>query len=156
MDTVDSYWEKYAKKHNVGKNALYLGELSFAQDDDETSAFVTALVLSRIKTAMFEALENYELDNEPLPVAGAYYVLTSASGMPCGIIRTKTVSVLPYSEVTWEMAKKEGVEADMESWREAHDRYFEEQSDIMGYVFSPTMSVVYEEFELLHSEYPMV
>ena len=68
------------------------------------------------------------------------------------IIQTTKVDILPYNQVTWEMAAKEGEDDSLESWRANHDDFFEFDADIMGYEFTPEMPVVFEEFKVLYKK----
>ena len=38
----------------------------------------------------------------------------------------------------------------MEQWRQSHIEYFEEEADIIGYNFSESMPIVFEEFEVVY------
>ena len=79
-------------------------------------------------------------------------VLTDWNGNPLGLVQEVSVEILPYNQVPWSMAEKEGEDESLESWRANHDEFFQEDADIMGYEFKPDMLVVFEEFRLVTHE----
>ncbi len=149
MGKVEDYWNAFVRENPDRKNLPYGGEMSFGIDE-QMAAELTAMVLSGKKRGTTSALEAYKIDNEPLPKAGQYCVLTDWNENPCGIIEEVSVEILPYNQVPWSMAEKEGEDDSLESWRRNHDEFFEEDADIMGYEFKPDMLVVFEEFRLVH------
>ncbi len=149
MGKVEDYWNAFVRENPDRKNLPYGGEMSFGIDE-QMAAELTAMVLSGRKRGTTSALEAYKIDNEPLPKAGQYCVLTDWNENPCGIIEEVSVEILPYNQVPWSMAEKEGEDENLESWRRNHDEFFEEDADIMGYEFKPDMLVVFEEFRLVH------
>ncbi|MCR4938559.1 MAG: ASCH domain-containing protein [Treponemataceae bacterium] len=149
MGKVEDYWNNFVQESPDRKNLPYGGEMSFGTDE-KMSAELTALVLSGKKSGTTSALEAYRIDNEKLPKTGVYSVLTDWEGNPLGIIKEIKVDILPFNQVPWSMAEKEGEDESLESWRENHEEFFKEDGDIMGYEFTPDMPVVFEEFCLVH------
>ena len=151
MTEIEKFWFDYLEKNKLPKNTPYSGE--FVLGEDEIMCLeLTALVLSGKKTATFTAMDSFILDNEPLPKVGDTYIVTDWNEIPLCIIQTTKVDILPYKQVTWEMAAKEGEDDSLESWRENHDAFFQEDADFMGYEFSPEMPVVFEEFKVLYKK----
>ena len=151
MTKVEEFWFEYLEKNKLPKNTPYSGE--FVLGEDEIMCLeLTALVLNGKKTATCSALDAFIIDNEPLPKVGSTYVVTDHNDIPLAIIQTTNVNILPYNQVTWEMAAKEGEDENLESWRANHDEFFEYDADIMGYEFKPDMPVVFEEFKLVYKK----
>ena len=151
MTKVEEFWFEYLEKNKLPKNTPYSGE--FVLGEDEVMCLqLTALVLSGQKTATCSALDSFIIDNEPLPKVGSTYVVTDWNEIPLCIIQTTNVNILPYNQITWEMAAKEGEDDTFESWKENHNDFFEYDADIMGYEFSPEMPVVFEEFKVLYKK----
>jgi len=146
---VEDYWNEYIKMLGGKQKLPFGGEMSFGMDE-QMSVQLTSLVLSGKKRGTCSALEAYSIDNEKLPKAGVYSVLTDWEGNPLGIIKEISVDILPFNQVPWSMAEKEGEDESLEGWRENHEDFFKEDADIMGYEFSPEMPVVFEEFCLVH------
>ncbi|NLK46371.1 MAG: ASCH domain-containing protein [Treponema sp.] len=145
MSKVERYWLDFLKTQNINKDVSFAGELSF-EDTDEQSIGELTLILCGKKRAFTSALESFKLNNEKLPQKNAFSVLTDWNGEPKGIIQTTNVTILPFEDVTWEMAQKEGEDTNLEEYRQRYADFFEYDSSIMGYDFKPSMLVVFEEF----------
>ena len=105
------------------------------------------------KTATASAYPLYELENEPLPAAGAYSIILDSNNNAVCIIQTQRVTVVPFCEVTAEHAYKEGEgDKSLEYWREAHEKFFAECLKEAGLEFSTDMKVVCEEFSVVYKE----
>jgi uncharacterized protein YhfF len=151
MLEVEKFWFEYLEKNNLPKTTPYSGE--FILGEDEVSCLqLSALILGGKKTGSFTALDSFIIDNEPLPKAGSNYVVADWNEVPLCIIQTTKVTILPYNQITWEMAEKEGEEDSFESWKESHNEFFEYDAEIMGYEFKPDMPVVFEEFKVLYKK----
>ena len=107
------------------------------------------LVLEGKKRATSSSLLGYEIEGEPLPQEGALSVITWWDGTPGCVIRTTRVRVIPYREITFDIAKLEGEDDDLASWQRNHQAFFEVEGRELGYVFSENMPVVFEEFEVI-------
>ena len=119
MLEVEKFWFEYLEKNNLPKTTPYSGE--FILGEDEVSCLqLSALILGGKKTGSFTALDSFIIDNEPLPKAGSNYVVADWNEVPLCIIQTTKVTILPYNQITWEMAEKEGEEDSFESWKESH------------------------------------
>jgi len=151
MLEVEKFWFEYLEKNNLPKTTPYSGE--FILGEDEVSCLqLSALILGGKKIGSFTALDSFIIDNEPLPKAGSNYVVADWNEVPLCIIQTTKVTILPYNQITWEMAEKEGEEDSFESWKESHNEFFEYDAEIMGYEFKPDMPVVFEEFKVLYKK----
>ena len=151
MLEVEKFWFEYLEKNNLPKTTPYSGE--FILGEDEVSCLqLSALILGGKKTGSFTALDSFIIDNEPLPKAGSNYVVADWHEVPLCIIQTTKVTILPYNQITWEMAEKEGEEDSFESWKESHNEFFEYDAEIMGYEFKPDMPVVFEEFKVIYKK----
>lgn len=149
MTSLDEYWNQFLSEKKLPDSTPFGGELTYA-DEEQDFASILALILCGKKTANFSALAGYHIDNEPLPHKSEYYVLNNWKGEHVAVIKTVNVQILPFEEITWEMAQKEGADEDLYSFRQRYTEFFREDSDIVGYDFSPTMPVVFEEFEVVY------
>lgn len=126
----------------------YAGELSF-----EASGFVNdeiiALVLSGKKTAYFSTLATYIVDREDLPVSGEYYEVVDRAGNVRCVIEINSVQILPFNEVTWSMAELDGMDENLESWRERMREQIEEECAMVGFSFSPDLKLVFQTFSVI-------
>ena len=121
---------------------------SFGDDADK----LAQLVKDGIKTATCSAYCFYELDGEDLPEAGAYSIILDSDDQAVCITRTTKAYVTPFNQVTAEHAFKEGEgDRSLESWREAHIKFFTEDLKEAGLPFDEEMKLVCEEFEVVYA-----
>lgn len=107
------------------------------------------LVLEGKKKATSSSAEAYRNEGEPLPRPGDMSVITDWAGRPRCVIRTKDVILLPFRDMTFELAALEGEDDSLNSWRENHRTFFLKDGEESGYVFSEDMEVVFEIFEVV-------
>ena len=149
MTNLDEYWQKFITEKNLPPETKCAGDLFF-----EAKGFVgdelTALVISGQKTAFFSSYATFAIDQEPLPVSGELYIVVDRAQQQVCVIELESVNVLPFNEVTWEMAKKEGEDETLEAWREKHQEYLEDEGAVLGFEFSPDIKLVYQSFKMIY------
>jgi len=87
--------------------------------------------------------------HEEAPEPGGISVITDWAGNAGCVLQTVKAEVLPFSAVTWEMARLEGEDECFASWRAGHTRFFTEEAQREGYVFSENMPVIFERFRVV-------
>lgn len=107
------------------------------------------LVLLGQKKATASSLWSYEMQGTPVPKIGDRSVITYWNGTPGCIIETVNVRIIPYCDITYDIAKLEGEDDTLESWQQSHQHFFTEEGKELGYTFEETMPVVFEEFKLV-------
>ena len=149
MTNLDEYWNKFITQSKLAPDTKCAGDLFF-----EAKGFVsdelTALILSGQKTAFFSSYATFAIDQEPLPVSGELYIVVDRAKEPVCVIELESVNILPLNEVTWEMAKKEGEDENLEAWREKKQEYLEDEGAVLGFEFTPDIKVVYQSFKLIY------
>ena len=149
MSLADMYWKRFLKATGRDPEEKCAGDMNF-----EAHGFVcdelVSLVLAGKKTAIFTSFATYAVDNEPLPVSGELYIVFDRAEKPCCIIETTAVSVVPFNEVTGEMAAMEGEDGNIEEWREKHKEYLEEEGSIVGFEFTSDLKLVFQTFHVLY------
>lgn len=125
-----------------------LEQWSFGMTEEMANGLL-ALVLAGKKRATASSFRGYEIEGEPIPCAGERSVITDWEGTPRCVIETVKVSVIPYCDMTWELAKLEGEDETLESWKANHERFFKEEGAEVGYTFTEDMPVVFEEFAVI-------
>ena len=149
MTELDEYWFKFLKETGRDQDDKSAGDLNF-----EAKGFVrdelTALVVTGHKTAFFTSYATFSIDGEPLPVSGELYIVVDRAGKPACVIELQSVNVLPFNEVTWEMAAKEGEDENLEQWRQKQTEYLEEEGAVLGFEFTPDIRVVYQAFKVIY------
>ena len=144
MTNLDEYWFKFLKDTGRSEDDRCAGDLKF-----EAKGFVgdelIALVLSGQKTAFFTSWATYAIDQEPLPVSGELYLVLDRSDTPRCVIE-----VIPFNEITWEMAKQEGEDEDLGQWKEKKQEYLEDEGAVLGFEFTPDIKLVFQTFKVLY------
>ena len=113
--------------------------------------YLLGLVLSGQNRATASSVWGYEIEGDEIPEAGKLSVITDWDGNPRCVIRTTRVRILPYKDITFDIARLEGEDDSLESWRGNHETFFREEGKELGYEFSEEMPVVFEEFEVVET-----
>jgi uncharacterized protein YhfF len=145
-----SYIENQRRSGNM-KPLRYVFAEHFCNDKPSADKLYQ-LVIDGKKRATTGSVWAYEHDGEPLLNPGDLTILTNYDESKACIIRTTSVIVKKFNEITMEEARKEG-EGDLSLayWRKVHKEYFEEECNRIGREFSDEMPVAYEEFEIEYS-----
>ncbi|MCH4207711.1 MAG: ASCH domain-containing protein [Solobacterium sp.] len=139
--TPEELWKK------SGLNGTY-GIFEYGSDDPEE---LMRLTLKKIKQATTGALRLYEMDHEPVPQEGEYYVIRDSAGNARCVIRDTRIIICPFREVTEEMAAIEGEgDRSLQYWRDAHLNFFGREYAEQGLVFTEEELVVFEQFEVVY------
>lgn len=103
-------------------------------------------VLSGGKTATSSSHWEYGAD-VPLPQVGELSIILDGAGHPRALIRTTSVDVVPFDQVSADFAAAEGEDdGSLEAWQTGHRDYFTRV--LVGHEFREDMPVVCERFEL--------
>lgn len=111
--------------------------------------YLLDLVLKGKKKATASSKIGYQIEGDEIPKEGDMSVITDWEGTPRCVIRTTRVRIIPYKDITFDIAKLEGEDDNLESWRRNHESFFREEGKELGYQFSEDMEVIFEEFELV-------
>ncbi|WP_113626519.1 ASCH domain-containing protein [Pectobacterium peruviense] len=112
-------------------------------DSPELADELLQLVREGHKTASCGSYHAFK--SEPSPQVGDYNIILDGAGQPSCVIRTRSLTLVRYCDVTTEMAAKEGEgDKSLAFWQQAHQEFFEREG-----TFAPDMLLVFEEFELV-------
>lgn len=111
--------------------------------------YLLNLVLKGQKRATASSVLGYQIEGEEIPQEGNLSVITDWEGNPRCVVRTTRVQIIPYKDITFDIAKLEGEDDSLESWRKNHREFFIEEGKELGYQFSEDMEVIFEEFEVV-------
>lgn len=146
---IDQYWNTFIKDTGRKESDRCSGDLIF-----EAKGFVSdeliALVISGKKNAFFTTWATYTIDGEPLPLSGELYVVLDRANNPRCIIETESVEIVPFNQVTWEMAKLEGEDQNLEEWRQKKIEYLEDEGAILGFEFTEDIKLVFQRFKVVY------
>jgi len=145
---VEDFWQGFLKEAGLDSSTKYYESFYFA--NEEWADILLGLVLEGTKTATCGCKPSYEAEGEELPSVGGYSIVTDFSGVPHCVIRVTSVTILPFKEVTWDMAKLEGEDEVLQTWQDGHRHFFELEGDEYGFTFTDDTPVVFEEFEVVY------
>lgn len=111
--------------------------------------YLLDLVLKGQKRATASSVLGYQIEGDEIPKEGSMSVITDWDGNPRCVVRTTRVRILPYKDITFDIAKLEGEDDSLESWQQNHEHFFKEEGKELGYEFSEDMQVIFEEFEVV-------
>ena len=104
---------------------------------------LATLIATGVKTASCGSLAGCIEDNA-FPMIGEYKIVENSRGEPVCVIRVIGLHLLRFSDVTVELARKEGEgDLSLEYWRNEHRRFFQAEGS-----YSPEMDVIFEEYAL--------
>ena len=112
------------------------------------------LVLQGKKRATSSSLAGFRAEDTAVPEEGELSVITDWDGHPRCVIRTTKVRVIPYKDIPFGLARLEGEDDTLASWRKNHEAFFREEGKSLGYSFSEDMEIVFEEFEVVETIKP--
>jgi len=134
---LDQYWDEFLRKIKFEAKGFVADEL-------------VSLVLGKKKTAFFSSYATFQIDNEPLPVSGELYTVLNRNNDAVCVIEITDVSVIPFNDVTWGMAQKEGEDENLEEWRARKREYLEDEGAILGFEFTPDIKLVFQVFRVVY------
>ena len=87
---------------------------------------------------------------EPLPVSGELYIVVDRANKPQCVIELESVKIVPFNEVTWEMAKQEGEDENLGAWKERQQENLEDEGALVGFEFTPDIKLVFQTFKVVY------
>lgn len=149
QQAIEQYWNTFLLKTGRTPDTPvffcgYMGPTEAAANE------LLALILTDNKTATTSSMLSYQAAGEPLPVAGALSIVTDWDGNPRCVIETIKVTVLPFSEMTFEICKREGEDECLQTWQNTHFEIFTAEGKELGYVFTWDSPVVFEDFKVVY------
>jgi len=119
-------------------------------DNQADADELAELVRAGRKRATAGPLWSYEAEGEPLPKIGDVSVITDWAGEACCVIRTISVEVVAYDDVSEEFAATEGEgDRSLSYWRKVHWAAFTRSLEEIDKVPMLDMPVVCERFEVV-------
>lgn len=149
MTELDEYWSNFIRDTCRDPEDKCSGDLFFEAKGFVGDELIT-LILTDKKKAFFTSWSTYTIDQEPLPVSGELYIVVDRANNPRCVIEIQSVEVLPFNEVTWEMAALEGEDENLGSWREKEREYLEDEGAVLGFEFSPDIKLVFQTFKVVY------
>ena len=148
---IEEVWKRFLEAKKMDPNTKYIESFHFELTEKWANELLR-LVLEGRKRATASSLFAYSQDGQSMPKVGDYSIVTDWDGNPKCVIQTTTVQTIPYSEMTFDVCKREGEDENLESWRKGHQKFFTEEGKEMGYEFSEDMLIVFEDFQVVYQE----
>ncbi|WP_407428821.1 ASCH domain-containing protein [Treponema sp.] len=150
--TEIEFWKSYLKATDQSEeNAVYSRELVF-EDSGFTGTSQLSLVLSGAKTAVFTPLDSIEINRESVPVAGETYIVLDSKDEPCCVIELTDVNILPFNEISWELAKRDGENENLSDWQDKMHEFLEDEADLCGFEAREDSKIVCEIFRVIYKK----
>lgn len=149
LSSADEFWQKFIEETGADSDSKCAGDLTFESAGFTNDAQI-ANILSGQRTAIFSTFASYSVDGEPLPVSGELYLVFDRGNNPRAVIEIESVNILPFNEITWGMAQKEGEDENLEQWRIRQQENLEEEGETVGFKFSPEIKIIFQTFRVLY------
>ena len=150
-EEIQAFWERFCFHKGIARNTPWLDCFHFEMTRGAAEKLL-GLVLAGVKQATCSSLYSFQAEQLRVPKQGDLSIVTDWEGHPHCVIQTTGVTLVPYRDVTWDMAKREGEDTEMVTWRRNHLAFFMAEGKELGYVFSPDMMVVFEDFQVVYME----
>jgi len=155
MSSPEVIWNRYLGSMNEDplKTKLKYELVDHFCSEKEPADRLYKLAEAGIKRATTGSIEICKHYNEPLLKPGDLSILTNFDQSECCVIRTVKSTIKKFSEINEEDASIEGEgDKSLEYWRNAHLEYFSEEYKRVGLLFSESILVVFEEFEVVYRD----
>ncbi|MEK4198435.1 ASCH domain-containing protein [Cytobacillus sp. FSL K6-0265] len=147
---IDKMWQQYRQQQPEAPNTYAAWAFG---DSEEMAEALAELVTEGKKTATASNYLLYELENEELPQVGQLNIILDGKGLPQAIVKTTSVTIVPFDEVTESHAFNEGEgDRSLGYWREVHEAFFKRELAPLGKDFHEKLLVVCEDFEVVYKK----
>ncbi|HWL25431.1 MAG TPA: ASCH domain-containing protein [Ureibacillus sp.] len=148
-EKIDLFWKEFLAKTNRSEATKYFDVFHFELTEKLANELLQ-LVLAGQKRATASSLWSFELQDLRIPEVGDLNIVTDWEGNPKCVIQTTAVTIIPFSEMTYDICKREGEDDSLESWKKGHIRFYQNEGQMLGYEFTESMPVVFEDFEVIY------
>lgn len=149
QEKIDMFWKTFLRETNRNETTKCLEVFHFELTEKWANELLR-LVLIGQKRATASSLLRYEIEGERIPQVGDLSIVTDWEGVPRCVIETTEITIIPFSDITYDICKREGEDDTLESWVEGHAHFFKEDGKQLGYEFNDDMLVVFEDFEVVY------
>ena len=116
QEKIDMFWETFLRETKRNETTKYLEVFHFELTEKWANELLR-LVLIGQKRATASSLLNYEIEGERIPKVGDLSIVTDWEGVPRCVIETTEITIIPFSDITYDICKREGEDDTLESWR---------------------------------------
>ena len=151
MDKIKQFWDEFIKDTGRSSSTVLKGYFHFELTEKLANELLE-LVLKGKKQATASSKYAFDIEKEPLPKIGDFWIITDWEGNPHCVIETTNISIIPFKEITYDICRREGEDDNLETWRNGHKRFYENEGNMLGYKFTETMPVVFEDFKCVYKK----
>lgn len=149
-ESVNEMWLEYLKlneEERIGDGNYNV--LKFGGTKEGASELIE-FILKGEKRGSTSLKDWYEFEGKTLPKLGDLIIITDYDNIAKCIVKTEKVTVIPFCDVTEELALREGeMFKSLEQWKDVHRNFFEGQLKEVGKMFIEDMFVVCHEFKVI-------
>lgn len=150
-ESIKQMWKNYLE--SIGENPSNTNKKYTAWyfcDNEQDANELAVLVKKGIKRATASLYLLYS-NEEELPKEGDLSIILNWKGEAQCIIKTTSIDIIPYKDVTEEFAATEGEgDKSLEYWKRAHWSFFSREMKEIGKEPTDDMLVVCEKFEVVY------
>ena len=95
-------------------------------------------------------MATYTINQEPIPISGELYIVVDNNDEPVCVIETQSIEIIPFEEISWQMAKLEGEDNSFEEWKNKQIAIISDEGDILGFEFSTDIRMVFQTFTVIY------
>jgi uncharacterized protein YhfF len=148
-DAASAYARSCLAQHHLQRSEPFLRVRHFG-DNAATASVILDLIRRGEKSVTFSTPALYAGERTRTPVVGDIVVITDFAGRPGAVVRTTSVRIVPFNEVTEDDSRYEGPPVrPLAAWRRVHWAYFTRELAPLGQQPSEILPVTIERFELL-------
>jgi uncharacterized protein YhfF len=148
---TEAFWQEYIASLPPDASPPEDYQVWHFSDNEESANKLGKLVRAGVKTATCSLLWSYEVEDQPLPQANDYNVITDWDGAPLCVILTTEVEVREFNKVDAIFAYEEGEgDRSLDYWRQVHWEVFSKECSMIGYRAVPVMPLVCERFRKVY------
>ncbi len=152
-EKLEQHWQAYLATLPNPISSIETYDASQFGDSSNLADELGNLILKGVKTATCSALWEWEAEGSELPRVGAKTIVLDGNDKPLCIIEIIEVVVQSFNEVDAKFAYEEGEDdRSLESWREAHWKYFSRVLPKIARKPAPEMLLVCEHFRVIYKE----
>ena len=149
-DAAAVMWQAYAAAHPEAGCASPDYTVERFGDSDALADELLACVLDGPKRATAALVDDFRVEEEPLPRLGSHWIACDGSGRPRLVIRSMELRIATFDDVDAAFAYDEGEDdRTLASWRANHRRYWERTCAARGATWSESDEIVLERFRVV-------
>ncbi len=150
---IESYWQQYLDSLSDDSIVSKEYDAFYFCDNEKDANELADLVLAGIKGGTTSLLCEYEHENEQVPEAGYFAIVTNWANEPVCIIQITQVEIKKFNEVDADFAYDEGEgDRSLEYWRRVHIDAFTRTCNEIDEIFDESMIVICERFRVVYPD----